>query len=105
MGYGSSRGRGLIAAAVLVTLSVGGAGLVGGGTASAASATKLRVVAAENFWGSIVAQLAGNKATVTNIVTNPDTDPHDYEATPSDARTIASAKYVVENGIGYDAWF
>ncbi|HEX9506749.1 MAG TPA: zinc ABC transporter substrate-binding protein [Acidimicrobiia bacterium] len=90
---------------MLIALCVGSASFGGGGTASAASATKLRVVAAENFWGSIVAQLAGNKATVTNIVTNPDTDPHDYEATPSDARTIASAKYVVENGIGYDAWF
>jgi zinc/manganese transport system substrate-binding protein len=42
---------------------------------------------------------------VTSIITNPDTDPHDYEAKPSDGRTIASAKYVVENGIGYDAWF
>jgi zinc/manganese transport system substrate-binding protein len=97
--------RGGIAAAVLLALSVGGAGLAGGGTASAASSTKLQIVAAENFWGSIVAQLAGNKATVTNVITNPDTDPHDYEATPSDARTIASAKFVVENGIGYDTWF
>jgi len=42
---------------------------------------------------------------VTSIITNPDTDPHDYEAKPSDGRAIASAKYVVENGIGYDAWF
>ena len=75
------------------------------GTASAAPSTKLRVVAAENFWGSIAAQLAGNRATVTNIITNPDTDPHDYEAKPSDGRAIASAKYLIENGIGYDAWF
>jgi zinc/manganese transport system substrate-binding protein len=69
-----------------------------------ASQTKLQVVAAENFWGSITKQLAGNQAEVTSIITNPDTDPHDYEATPSDGRTIASAKYVIENGIGYDPW-
>jgi zinc/manganese transport system substrate-binding protein len=99
-----SRARGLIAATVLVALSVGGAGLAGG-TASAASSTKLQIVVAENFWGSIVAQLAGKQATVTSIITNPDTDPHDYEAKPSDARMIASARYVLENGIGYDAWF
>jgi zinc/manganese transport system substrate-binding protein len=88
----------------LVVLCVAGASLAAD-TATAAPSTKLRVVAAENFWGSIAAQLAGNRATVTNIITNPDTDPHDYEAKPSDGRAIASAKYLIENGIGYDAWF
>ena len=68
------------------------------------SSRKLEVVAAENVWGSIVKQLAGNKATVSSIITNPDTDPHDYEAKPSDVRKIASARYVVENGAGYDGW-
>jgi zinc/manganese transport system substrate-binding protein len=88
----------------LVVLCVAGASLATD-TATAAPPTKLRVVAAENFWGSIAAQLAGNRATVTNIITNPDTDPHDYEAKPSDGRAIASAKYLIENGVGYDAWF
>jgi zinc/manganese transport system substrate-binding protein len=69
-----------------------------------ASSGGLRVVAAENFWGSIVAQLAGDRARVTSIVANPATDPHDYEATPDDARTMASADYVIVNGIGYDTW-
>ncbi|HZQ38522.1 MAG TPA: zinc ABC transporter substrate-binding protein, partial [Dehalococcoidia bacterium] len=32
------------------------------------------------------------------------TDPHDYEPTPKDARAVASARYVIENGIGYDPW-
>ena len=89
----------------LVVLCVGGASLAADATASAAPSTKLRVVAAENFWGSIATQLAGDRATVTNIITNPDTDPHDYEAKPSDGRAIASAKYLIENGVGYDAWF
>jgi len=88
----------------LVVLCVAGTHLAVD-TASAAPSTQLRVVAAENFWGSIAAQLVGNRATVTNIITNPDTDPHDYEAKPSDGRSIASAKYLIENGIGYDAWF
>ena len=38
----------------------------------------LEVVAAENFWGSIAAQLGGSKVHVTSVVTSPATDPHDY---------------------------
>ena len=65
---------------------------------------KVQVVAAENFWGSIAAQVGGEHASVTSIIANPDTDPHDYDPTPQDARTIAQAKYVIVNGAGYDAW-
>ena len=65
---------------------------------------RLRIVAAENFWGSIVSQLAGDRARVTSIITNPATDPHDYEPTSRDARDVASADYVIVNGIGYDTW-
>lgn len=64
----------------------------------------IQVVAAENFWGSIAAQLGGDRVKVTSIITNPDTDPHDYEPKPSDARTVATARYVIFNGAGYDAW-
>jgi zinc/manganese transport system substrate-binding protein len=64
----------------------------------------LHVVAAENFWGSIATQLGGTKVVVTSIITNPDTDPHDYDPSAADARTIADASVVVENGIGYDPW-
>ena len=65
---------------------------------------KVQVVAAENFWGSIAAQVGGEHASVTSIIANPDTDPHDYDPTPQDARTIAQAKYVIVNGVGYDTW-
>ena len=41
---------------------------------------------------------------MTSIIVNPDTDPHAYEPTPSDARLIAQAQYVIVNGAGYDAW-
>jgi len=40
----------------------------------------------------------------TSIITNPDTDPHDYEPTPADGRVIAGSKLFVQNGIGYDTW-
>jgi len=83
-------------------------GLVAGcATAPAATTgagTTITVVAAENFWGSIAKQLGGSHVNVTSIIANPDTDPHDYEVTPADARTIASAQFVIVNGIGYDPW-
>src|SRR5215467_9629384 len=68
------------------------------------SSRVIRVAAAENFWGSIANQLGGKHAQVSSIITNPNTDPHSYEPTASDARTIASARLVIENGAGYDPW-
>ena len=65
---------------------------------------KVEVAAAENFWGSIATQVGGDRAHVTSVIANPDTDPHDYEPTPADAKLIAGAKYVIVNGAGYDAW-
>ena len=62
------------------------------------------MIATENFWGSIATQLAGSHANVRSIITNPQTDPHAYEPTASDARAIAGADFVIENGAGYDPW-
>lgn len=70
----------------------------------AASSGVIQVVAAENFWGSIAAQVGGSHVKVTSIISNPNTDPHDYEPVSSDARTVADAQYVIFNGAGYDAW-
>ena len=49
------------------------------------SGGKVQIVAAESFWGSIAEQLGGDRVTVTEIINNPDADPHDYEPTPADA--------------------
>jgi zinc/manganese transport system substrate-binding protein len=87
----------LLAAALLVSGC--------GGSASAnASADGVRVVAAENFWGSIAAQLGGDKASVQSVIVNPAQDPHSYEPTVGDARTLAAAQLAIVNGIGYDPW-
>jgi len=74
------------------------------GTSSTGAGPKLAVVATINAWGSIASQLGGDRVQETSIITNPDTDPHSYEPSAADARTVADAKIVVENGIGYDAW-
>jgi zinc/manganese transport system substrate-binding protein len=67
-------------------------------------ASGVRVVAAENFWGSIAAELGGPRATVVSIVRDPAQDPHSYEPTATDARTVAAARLAIVNGIGYDPW-
>ena len=77
----------------------------GGVTPSGSAASgPVRVVAAENVWGSIAAQVGGERVRVTSVITNPSTDPHDYEPTAQDARAFASAQYAIVNGAGYDAW-
>jgi zinc/manganese transport system substrate-binding protein len=62
------------------------------------------LVAAENFWGNLAVQLAGDRATVSSIVTNPTTDPHSYQPSTADARRLAGANMVILNGLGYDSW-
>ncbi|MEU0965057.1 zinc ABC transporter substrate-binding protein [Streptomyces sp. NPDC005917] len=64
----------------------------------------IQVVAAENFWGSIARQLGGSHVKVTSVISNPNADPHDYEPTAADGRKVATARYAIVNGIGYDAW-
>ena len=71
---------------------------------STASPNGTSVVAAENFWGSIAAQIAGNEASVQSIITNPAQDPHSYEPTANDARVLATSQLAIVNGVGYDPW-
>jgi zinc/manganese transport system substrate-binding protein len=75
-----------------------------GAPASGASSSTLQVIAGENFWGSVAAQLGGSRVSVTSIVTNPNTDPHEYESSATDAREFATADYVILTGAGYDDW-
>ena len=70
----------------------------------AASNGGVTVVAAENFWGSIAAQVGGSKATVRSIIVDPSQDPHSYEPSAQDARTLATAQLAIVNGVGYDPW-
>jgi zinc/manganese transport system substrate-binding protein len=68
------------------------------------AAPPLVIVAAENFYGDVAAQLAGPDATVSSILSNPDEDPHMFEASPSVARALSGARIVVYNGADYDPW-
>lgn len=64
----------------------------------------IKIVAAENFWGSLVGQMGGNLTSVLSVVSDPNADPHEYEANTSDAAAIADANLVIVNGVGYDDW-
>ena len=95
----------LLATASLAALTVvAGCATTAPKTAGAPGGATVRVVAAENFWGSLAEQLGGTQVKVTSIINNPDADPHDYEATAADGRAIAAAKLAIINGVGYDAW-
>jgi zinc/manganese transport system substrate-binding protein len=87
-------------------LSACGTGSASSGNSSASSPSVrvVQVTAAENFWGSMASQIGGVHAHVVSIITNPNTDPHAYEPTAADARTLAASTFVVENGLGYDPW-
>ncbi|MFZ2017940.1 MAG: zinc ABC transporter substrate-binding protein [Methyloceanibacter sp.] len=70
----------------------------------AMAAEPVHVVAAENFYGDIAKQIGGPTVKVTSILSNPDTDPHLFEASPSVARSLSGAQIVIYNGIDYDPW-
>lgn len=72
--------------------------------ATSAGAQPLTVVAAENFYGDVARQVAGEDAAVTSIMINPDEDPHLFEASPSVARSLTTANVVIYNGADYDPW-
>jgi zinc/manganese transport system substrate-binding protein len=80
------------------------AGACGAPNISSGPSGAINVVAGENFWGSIATQLGGAKASVQNVVTDPNADPHEYESSANDARAFAEAKLVILNGAGYDDW-
>ncbi len=69
-----------------------------------ASADPVKIVAAENFYGDLASQIGGANVAVTSILSNPDDDPHLFEASPATAKALTDAKVVIVNGVDYDPW-
>jgi len=69
-----------------------------------ARAGEIKIVAAENFYGGVAAQIAGDNADVTSILSNPNQDPHEFTTDASTAKAVADADIVIYSGIGYDSW-
>ncbi len=75
-----------------------------GGLSAPAFADPVKVVAAENFYGDMASQIGGANIAVTSILSNPDDDPHLFEASPETAKALSDAKVVIVNGVDYDPW-
>jgi zinc/manganese transport system substrate-binding protein len=73
-----------------------------GSTSSAAGAAPVNVVASTNVWGDIAKQVGGDHVNVTSILSDPNADPHEFEADAKTAAALSKAQFVVENGLGYD---
>src|ERR1700683_3487703 len=85
----------------LVAIVVAGAiALAGCGSASTASDGRILAVGAENQYANVIEQIGGRYAQVSAIESNPNTDPHTFEASPSVAETVAAAELSVKNGGG-----
>jgi zinc/manganese transport system substrate-binding protein len=92
----------LVALGVLIA---GGLAGCGGGTPTAAgAASRLPVVAAENFYGDLAGEIGGAHLAVTSILSSPDVDPHLFQPGTRTGLAVASARVVVANGAGYDDW-
>jgi zinc/manganese transport system substrate-binding protein len=74
----------------------------GSGSQEPAASSRIAVVASTNVYGDIVERVGGAKVDVTSIISDPDQDPHSYEANTQNQLALSKAKVVVENGGGYD---
>lgn len=72
--------------------------------ATTKTSSAIQAVGAENEYANVISQIGGRYVQVSAIESNPNTDPHTFEASPSVAREIEAAKLVVQNGLGYDTW-
>ena len=71
---------------------------------SAAAGDAIVAVGAENEYANVIQQVGGKYVQASAIMSNPNTDPHTFEASTSVARQISSAQLVVQNGVGYDTF-
>jgi zinc/manganese transport system substrate-binding protein len=93
-----------LAAALLASACSSSAGVAGGTSAPAASAGVITAIGAENEYADVISQVGGKYVHVSSIMSNPNTDPHAFEASPAVAREVSAARLVVQNGVGYDTF-
>ncbi len=76
----------------------------GGAAASRVGGGRIVAVGAENQYANVISQIGGRYVAVTAIEHSPNADPHSFEASPSIAQTVAAARLIVQNGLGYDTF-
>ncbi|MFE5812402.1 metal ABC transporter solute-binding protein, Zn/Mn family [Streptomyces sp. NPDC056479] len=94
------------AACLILLAGCGSSSDTGGGKGASqgrpAAASVIPVVASTNVYGDLVGRIGGDKVEVTSIISDPDQDPHSYEANTHNQLALSKAKVVIENGGGYD---
>jgi zinc/manganese transport system substrate-binding protein len=97
------KGPAMALAGAMTALTVAAAGC-GSSAASDSGVSAVTAVGAENEYANVLAQIGGRYVHVSSILSNPSTDPHTFESSPSVAHQVSSAQLIVQNGVGYDSW-
>ena len=104
------RRRATLPGAILAWAALAGAALLAVGCTSSSAADqpgadgKIIAVGAENEYADVIAQVGGKYVQASAIMSNPNTDPHTFEASASTGRLVNAARLVVQNGLGYDTF-
>jgi zinc/manganese transport system substrate-binding protein len=65
---------------------------------------KIAAVGAESQYADVIAQVGGKYVQASAVMSNPNTDPHSFEASIAVAREVGGARLIVQNGLGYDSF-
>jgi zinc/manganese transport system substrate-binding protein len=95
------RGAGRRGALLVAACLLGG---LAASCGSSAGSDKVDAVGAENEYANVISQIGGAYVSVSAIESNPNTDPHTFEASAQVASEVSAAQLVVQNGVGYDSW-
>jgi zinc/manganese transport system substrate-binding protein len=98
------RRSGVAMALVVMATGVGLAACSSNGTPASSQSGVIKAVGAENEYANVIAQIGGRYVRVTAVESNPNTDPHSFEASASVSQTVGAAELVVQNGLGYDSF-
>ena len=93
----------LLASAGVLLAGCGRAG-AGGQAESHSGVARILAVGAENQYANVISQIGGRYVSVAAIMSNPNTDPHTFEASVKVAQAVSAARLVVQNGVGYDTF-
>ena len=101
---GNKRPVAILLLALLAALAATVVAACSGGAAAAPGDGKIVAIGAENQYADVISQIGGQYVQVSAIMSNPNTDPHTFEASPSIVRQVSAAQLVVQNGVGYDGF-
>ena len=94
----------------LTAIAAAGVALLAGGCSSSLAlgsfdtGGKIVAVGAESQYADVIQQVGGKYVQASAVMSNPNTDPHTFEASASVGRLVNAAQLVVQNGLGYDTF-